>query len=150
MHNSVASRDVSRPDPAVSLGTIGASPNTGFYVYVQADGAIAEGDVCNIQGGWQAVPITTTNGVESVSVGVAQVAIPDNSYGWLLVHGAGNVKVGANCAASVQLYTTANDGELDDAATAVHIGGIQLNVARGAGAGVAPAMVTWPRVDLIA
>ena len=133
-----------------ALGTLGFSPDGGLYVYVQADGAIDDGEACQIQGDFQAVPITTTNGTESNAICFPQEDIADNSYGWGLVFGKGNASVGASCAASVQLYTTANGGQLDDAATAIHIHGVQLTTARSATAGLAPVAVTWPAVDLIA
>ena len=134
----------------LALGTLGYSNDGGLYVYLQAAADLSIGAACVIQGNWQGVEITTTNGTEAARIGIVQVAVDDDEYGWGLVYGSGNLLVNASCAASVQLYTTATGGQLDDTATAIHITGAQLTTARGSGAGIAPVAVQWPSVDLIA
>lgn len=81
---------------------------------------------------------TTTAGASPQRVGVPQTSIAAGQYGWLAIRGAMTLEVGANCAADVQLYTTATGGRLDDAATTL-VAGIKLTTARGGTDGPAPA-----------
>ena len=139
------------PTSAAPPGTLAYSPAGGLYVCFQANGAIASAGACvQLGGNWQGSPVTTNSATRSRSLCFAQAAFADDEYGWGLVFGQGLVLVNAQAAAGAQLYTTGSDGRLDDAATAIHIGGVELTAARGGGVGTAMGMVTWPRVDLIA
>jgi len=84
------------------------------YVYVHADGAIAQYDFAVFDESFEAFKITAALAQSHPSGGVAQVAFADNDYGWLLTRGVGLVNVLANCAAEVQLYTSGTAGSLDD------------------------------------
>jgi len=129
-------------DKPTALGTISGAGGKD-YVFVQASAAIAQYDCCGVTATFTAAPISTTNGVLTGRAGVAQVAIPSGSSGWLLVMGTGQCNVVASTAANTRLNTTGTAGTLDGAGTASSkaIIGIQLSAARGAGNGPAPCVV---------
>ena len=109
------------PLPA-SVGAVGSLPE-GKFIFVQADGAVAQYAFVKISDDGQADELTTTNaGSNNLQVGVAQVAAADNEYLWVWIGGPGGGGVGSGikgkCAASYaadkNLYTTATDGVADD------------------------------------
>ena len=87
----------------------------GILTYVSATSTIAVGDavVIDINGG--AVPVTTTNSANSKRIAFSQVSIASSYFGWVQNGGKVMVKLAANCAPNVPLYTTATGGVLDDA-----------------------------------
>jgi hypothetical protein len=87
----------------------------GIYEYVKAGSGIAAYDCVLITGSGVAVPSLTATAVSIKKPGFAQVAIASGSYGWVAREGDTiRVNCAANCAAGVQLYTTATAGVLDD------------------------------------
>lgn len=86
------------------------------WLYVQAGAAITQYSWVAIDENYQAVMGTKALADAGHQVGFAQVAFADNDFGWVCVHGPGNITVRAlaSCAADVQLYTTATAGALDD------------------------------------
>lgn len=126
--------------PAV-IGDTGSSPE-GSFLFVQADGAIAQYAFVKISDDGQAVELTTTNaGSNNLQVGVAQVAAADNEYLWVWVGGLGGGGVGSGirgkCAASyaadANLNTTATAGVADDASTTKIQNVVGLTTLTGAG-----------------
>jgi hypothetical protein len=116
------------------------------YVYVQAGvGGITANFVATIDEAYGAVMVSTSNDARGDLLGVAPATIAANSFGWVQVKGVCNVQVAASCAANVRLNTTATAGQLDDDGTAGSItcDGIVLTTARGAGAGTAPAVMSY-------
>jgi hypothetical protein len=114
----------------------------GEFVFVQADGAIAQYAFVKLSDDGQAVELTTTNaGSNSLSVGVAQVAAADNEYLWVWVGGldGGGVGTGikgkcaASYAADANLNTTATAGVADDASTTLIKNVVGLTTLTGAG-----------------
>lgn len=112
------------PLPA-SVGAVGSLPE-GKFIFVQADGAVAQYAFVKISDDGQADELTTTNaGSNNLQVGVAQVAALDNEYLWVWIGGPGGGgvgsgikgKVAASYAADANLNTTATDGVADDAST---------------------------------
>ena len=110
--------------PAV-VGDMGSCPE-GMFVFVQANGAIAQYAFATIANDGQAAELTTTTaGSNNLMIGVAQVALADNEYAWVWVGGprGGGVgsgikgKVAANYVALNNLQTTATAGVADDAST---------------------------------
>lgn len=95
----------------------------GEFVYVKASGTIAAYDVVKIDNDGTAAALTTAiSAAEPTRVGIAQVALSANQYGWVFVRGGGDgkgIKVNALtlCAADAKLYTTATAGAVDDTAT---------------------------------
>lgn len=114
----------------------------GQFVFVQANGAIAQYAWCVIGSDGQAVEMTTTNATSAnLQVGVAQVALADNQYGWLWVGGVrgGGVgsgirgKAAASYVALANLNTTATAGVADDASTTLIKNVVGLSTLVGAG-----------------
>lgn len=91
------------------------SANGGILVYVSATSTIAVGDAVVIDNLGGAVPVTTTNSATSKRIAVSAVSIASSYFGWVQVGGKLVVKLAANCAPNVPLYTTATAGVLDDA-----------------------------------
>lgn len=113
------------PSLPAKIGDVGSCPE-GSFIFVQADGAIAQYAFVKISDDGQADELTTTNaGSNNLQVGVAQVAALDNEYLWVWVGGIGGGgvgtgikgKVAANYVADNNLQTTATDGVADDAST---------------------------------
>lgn len=108
--------------PEASVLTTGSN-ELGEWVFAQANGAIAQYAWCVIDEAGQAAELTTTN-AESV-VGVVQVALADNEYGWFWRGGncgGGGVikgKMATLYAANAAVNTTGTPGVADDASTTV-------------------------------
>lgn len=128
------------PLPA-KLTDLGSCPE-GEFIFVQADGALAQYGFVAISDDGQAVPLTTTSaGSNNLQVGVAQVAAADNEYLWVWVGGVGGGgvgtgikgKVAASYAADANLNTTATGGVADDASTTkiANVVGLTTVVAAG-------------------
>lgn len=102
------------------LGLRVAATDNQEYVYVQANGAITQYDAVGIDENYQAAALTDAMAADGWFIGFAQVAFADNDYGFVATKGSNvRVRVAANCAADVPLYTTATAGVLDDASTGV-------------------------------
>ena len=97
------------------LGTTVAGTDGSEWVYVQANGAIAQYDAVGVDENYQAAALTKAMADDGWFVGAAQVAFADNDYGWVCVKGS-NVSVNllTLCAADVALYTSGTAGKLDD------------------------------------
>jgi hypothetical protein len=120
------------------------------WAYVSASAAIAAFDVVTMTAAHAAAPLGTANDARGNLAAVAPVAFASADRGWVQVRGAvANVNVLASAAANVRLNTTATAGSLDDDGTvgSMHVQGIYLTTARGAGAGPAPAILNYPYVD---
>jgi len=145
--------------PDFRLGTLGGydDPVNGYqeFIYGRANGAITgAGYVCVEATGFdfQLISVTaTTPGTAGFGsrVGVAQVALADNQYGWFQVYGKGSVRTLASAAKGTRLNTTSTDGALDDDATAGSeaVFGIVLGTATGGAAATNPdAVISYPTV----
>lgn len=128
------------PLPA-HVGAVGSTTD-GDYMFVQADGAIAQYAFVKISDDGQAAELTTTNaGSNNLQVGVAQISAADNEYLWVWVGGVGGGGVGSGvkgkCAASyaadANLNTTATAGVADDASTTKIQNVVGLTTLTGAG-----------------
>lgn len=131
---------------AFRLGTVASFDDpvlgTQEFVFGRADGAITDrGFVCveGQNGDFTMASVTSTSpGVSGPGsrVGVAQVALADNQYGWFQIYGRGPVRTLASAARGTRLNTTATAGALDDDGTAgsEQIFGIVLTTATGGAA----------------
>ena len=128
------------PLPA-HVGAVGSTTD-GDYMFVQADGAVAQYAFVKISDDGQAAELTTTNaGSNNLQVGVAQIGAADNEYLWVWVGGVGGGGVGSGvkgkCAASyaadANLNTTATAGVADDASTTKIQNVVGLTTLTGAG-----------------
>ena len=124
------------------LGTISPGPAGSLYMLVQAGGTIAQYDVVSVTSAGSAVALTKALADAGRKIGVAQVAIANGSFGWVLVKGVGRANVLASAAADAALYTTATAGSLDDEATSqTLVRGLRLTTARAASNGDAPCVM---------
>lgn len=123
------------------VGGVGSTPD-GDYMFVQADGAVAQYAFVRITDDGQAAELTTTNaGSNNLQIGVAQIAALDNEYLWVWVGGIGGGGVGtgirgkcaASYAADANLNTTATAGVADDASTTKIQNVVGLTTLVGAG-----------------
>ncbi len=128
------------PSLPAKIGDTGSCPE-GQFLFVQADGAIAQYAFVKISDDGQADELTTTNaGSNNLQVGVAQVAAADNEYLWVWVGGVGGGgvgtgikgKVAASYAADANLNTTATDGVADDSSTTLIKNVVGLTTVTGA------------------
>lgn len=108
--------------PRHRLGEYSWDKDGRLFQYVQADGDVAQYAYVKIStdGNFEADEANATilPATEPAEVGCAQVAIADNSYGWVFRgHGAHKGKYLASCVHNVVVLSTATDGALDDAGT---------------------------------
>ena len=123
---------VSSPLPA-KLKDVGHSTE-GSFVFVQANGAIAQYDFVHIDTEGQAAKCTTTLAAQTSQVGAAQIAAADNEYLWVWIGGEQGGGTGKGIKGSIltgyvaknTLYTTATGGSADDTATTKLIGVVGL------------------------
>lgn len=101
----------------VALGSMGYSDDGGMFIAVQADGAIAEGDLVQIENGFQIDQATTSSPLGSI-IAVATAAFANNEYGWVQVYGNCQVQVhsGSNHAASNRV-SIGDDGEISSSSS---------------------------------
>jgi hypothetical protein len=117
--NSIIAIDLTEVStvPQQAQGTV-LQANDGVYQYVQATAAVAQYAMVKITDNISVAEGTTTllPSTEPASVGIAQVAIAEDSYGWVFVGpGLATCKVASSCAADVKILTTATAGVVDDA-----------------------------------
>lgn len=127
--------------PRYDVGTILPSSDGGEYMYVKSTGAVTAGDLVKISSDGNFTiskgNATTLPSTEPAACGAAQTAFPTGtSWGWVKIKGPMNVSVLAACVQDVKLYSTATDGAVDDAGTAV-IAGLKL-ITTIVGAAVSP------------
>jgi len=104
---------------SVRVGTTVALDDGGVAVYVRAGSEIAQFEAVAIRVDQTVVSLTTAAVAEGTGstkqVGFAQTSIASGNYGWVQTSGRPKVKLAANCADQVILFTTATAGVLDDA-----------------------------------
>lgn len=107
------------------LGDLG-SDTDGEWVFVKASTTVTQYDFVVIANDNTVAPLTTTNATSaSLQVGVAQVALATNEFGWVWVGGVMGGGLGkgirGRCltlyAANANLFTTATAGCADDTST---------------------------------
>ena len=92
------------------LGDLYTDSNGNQFIYVQAGGAIALGDVVQFTSAFSATGLTTASSPRGRRCGVAMAAIPSGSFGWVQIFGI--------CAAANVLTLAAADTRLNTTATA--------------------------------
>lgn len=112
--------DVTRVDTVQKfpLGQTITTANGGRYRYIRAGAAIAQYDALKADAAEGAFDWQPTAAADEGILGIAQVAIGDNEFGWVLIEGKGFVKVAATVVAGASLVTIATAGTLDDTAAA--------------------------------
>lgn len=103
----------------IQTGTVVSLDDGGHAMYVQAGSEVAQFNAVLVTEGNTAVNATTAAAAEgtgvSKQVGFAQTSIASGNYGWVQLSGRPKVKLAANCADQVALFTTSTAGTLDDA-----------------------------------
>lgn len=90
-----------------------------------ANGITGPGYACAVDTAFNATLATTANaGGQGTRIGIAAVAWPANTYGWLQFSGPVNAMLAAGTTGRAQLNTTANPGVLGSDATA---GSVKVN-----------------------
>lgn len=119
------------------------------YVFVQASAAIAANDLAFFTTAFAATALSTANDARGNLCGVALVPFASGDFGWVQVRGGSSMNVLANCAANVRLNTTATAGKLDDDGTAgsMHVQGVYLTSANGAGTNATACVLNDPFID---
>jgi hypothetical protein len=111
--------DANDDEARIRTGTTVALDDGGVAVYVQAGSEIAQFQAVAIRVDQTVVSLTTAAVAEGTGstkqVGFAQTSIASGNYGWVQTSGRPKVKLAANCADQVILFTTATEGVLDDA-----------------------------------
>ena len=88
----------------------------GTAIYVKATSAVNQFDAVTLYPDDSARPATTSSAALYKALAFADtVSIAASSYGWVKLSGRAKVKLAANCADLVPLFTTATAGVLDDA-----------------------------------
>ena len=132
-----------------NLGDCVSGNDATEWVYVQANGAIAQYDAVAIDETYQAIALTKAAVDDGHMVAFAQSAFADNEYGWVALKGAGSnfkVNVLASCAADVVLYSTATAGKLDDISTSqTKIDGVVITATDGGSGSAIAAIATYPK-----
>lgn len=107
----------------IQTGTCVPLDDGGTAMYVQAGSEIAQYNAVAIGFDETVVNCTTAAVTEATGtsrkVGFAQTSIASGNYGWVQLSGRPKVKLAANCADKVALYTTSTAGTLDDAVVSV-------------------------------
>ena len=132
-----------------AVGVIHNDASDREFIYVQAGaGGLAANQAAFVDENFTAVAATTVLSTYGGLVGVPQVAIAANSFGWVQTLGNASLNVGASCAADVRLNTTTTAGRLDDDATtgAKVIEGVKLNTANGGSVADVSCFLNRPRV----
>jgi len=134
--------DLAREGKAHGLLDVTETHDGKRYIFVQANGAIAQYDAVGIDEAGQAAPLTKAMADDNWKIGIAQVAFDDDDYGWVQIYGPTTVNVLANCAADAALYTSGTAGSLDDDNTSqTLVRGITATAAVGGSAGEVAAFI---------
>lgn len=144
--------DQTTPDDRAGLLDCYTGDDGKKWMYVQAAATINQYDYVTIDENGTATQGTEAGSDDLHKHGVAQVAFAANEYGYVQICGPCRVNVLANCAADVELYTSATAGHLDDTSTGQNkLSGIVLTTGAGGSNEDAPAfMAVQPVVTVIA
>lgn len=136
-----------------ALGTSVRGTQDSAWVYVQADGAIAVGDICTISATGTATRATTAGPRTSVTeLGAAQVAFADQEYGWICRNGYGmtvaiSATVQPRLVGTAELYIATTSGKLSNTSASATVAGILINNGSAtATTTTTTGTLTWPRI----
>lgn len=90
------------------LGTRSRGSDNTEWVYVQADGAIRQYDVCGVDEDYQCSSSSAAIGAAGWLPGFAQVAFADNEYGWVATKGSNIYAKAINVSADAQVVVGAS------------------------------------------
>jgi len=136
-------------DARFDIGMQVRASNGADYVYARALSTVAAYDVVSILVDGTVAPLTTVNASVGSAIGFAQTAIASASFGWVALRGPNlGIKVLADCAISVMLFTTATAGELDDATVTLGlVEGVMIQAAATSNATASTAVCAYPHIS---
>ncbi len=126
------------------LGTLAYSPGKGMFIACQADGAIAAGDLVQIEAGYQ-IDQMTTSSAAGVQGGVAPVAMVDDAYGWVQVFGDAMVRATAAAVTASNYGTVGGNGQVVTGSTTDTISGITYEADTGTAARRIACQLSFPK-----
>lgn len=142
--------DVVSTDAKFALGTVTKCKNGQERQYVRANGAIGAFDLVIIDEAYDAIvaSLTTSAAAFGQKCGVAEFAVADNEFFWVVTDGETSVNVLASAPANAVLNTTATDGTLDNDSTAgaENITGLALQAANGGSTAAVACFLNHPGV----
>jgi hypothetical protein len=107
----------------IAAGTRVQLSDGGVAVYGRAVSEVAQFNAVAVGVDYTMTNATTAAITQATGMGrqlgFAQTSIASGNYGWFQLSGRPKVKLAANCADRVLLYTTATDGVLDDAVVSI-------------------------------
>lgn len=117
------------------------------WVYVEANGAISVGDICEINATGTATRATTAGPRTSVTeLGVAQNAFATGEFGWLARRGMNMTVAVSSTTQPGVLYIGVTSGKLSNTSASATIAGIIINNASAtATTTTTTGTLTWPR-----
>jgi len=126
----------------LALGTKTDSVPAKEFIYLQGSDSISANDVCVYNSAYLATrAVAGSRG----PVAVAQGAVVGSRYGWFQIQGLASVDTNGAVASSKPLFLTAGSGKVDDTAVAGDlIMGMFSDTTGTAGAGVMPALLSYP------
>jgi hypothetical protein len=136
--------------PLVAVGTKVFGTQDTEWVYVEANGAISLGEICEISASGTATRATTAGPRTSVTeLGVAQNAFATGEYGWLARRGY-NLTIAVSATTQPgTLYIATTSGKLSNTSASATIQGILINNASAtATTTTTTGTLTWPRCVL--
>lgn len=120
----------------IPLGGLIELPNGDIYQCIEAGAAIALNDALELDQAEGANVFHPTSAATQPVHGIAQTALADGKFGFMMVRGVATVKVAAAFAAGTNASTTAVAGTLDDVALST------VTLLAAYGAGVRPFSIT--------
>lgn len=130
-----------------SVGTKVLGSQDTEWVYVEANGAISAGDICEISASGTATRATTAGPRTSVTeLGCAQNAFATGEFGWVARRGYGlTIAISATVQPGV-LYIATTSGKLSNTSASSTIAGIIINNGSAtATTTTTTGTLTWPR-----
>lgn len=131
-----------------AVGTkVNASPGDAEFVYVEANGAVSVGDICEISASGTATRATTAGPRTSVTeLGASQIAVTSGQFFWIARRGYGLTVAVSSTTQPGTLYIALTSGKLSNTSASSTIAGIVINNASAtATTTTTTATLTWPR-----
>ncbi len=136
-------------DVPFAVGQTTTGTDGSEWTFVKSDEAITQYDWVGIDENFDAAPLTKAMADDGWIIGVAQIAVADETYCWICTKGA-NVSgnVAASTAADSALYTSSVAGRLKYTGSLTlqtKIDGVVAVTAKNSVAGATEVLLTWPR-----
>lgn len=148
-----ANLNATTTDRRFELGTVASGTQDTEWVYVEANGAISAGDICEINASGTATRATTAGPRTSVTeLGAAQNAFATGEFGWIARRGY-NLTVAISATTqprlvgTAELYIATTSGKLSNTSASATVAGILINNGSAtATTTTTTGTLTWPRI----